>query len=617
MSSLAQDLLGDWELLYTSRRYAGVFRGTTPGRRSASGRGGSWSRAERLTRMVGSSNAMILKKIARGGTHSAKQLGDQLDYLFSKSSALFGNMVEHDPEGRALSAEERKAIATDWSDGWGRDAKNGQTTHLLLSFPADLKPQKALAIAEIWAAEMFQSGLHVPDEWAYVAALHTDRPNPHVHIVINNRGLMDGIWFYMARDHAFNLEVMKERAAEIAEEMGVTLDITSRIERGILTYGPSRPEIERAKREHRPVEERALEGKALDEALDEIAATRSTLKSLASLATLTSLEALAQKFTLAAEILARGGIITPERLEVDMELDTVETRGDLRAAFTAWHEDAGKKISALAPEDRREMRRELAEITGDILHDLGDAAGAELAAQPPRSTLYGTGLEREAEALREVGTPGNGDDTASAGTRREILAAAEGIGIGQAVMAERLAAPAANAWQEREWIRSDLLAVAGSRDLDLGQAEGREEAARLLDGLYEAAAQLLAPTHGTSHQPDDRLQRTLEAMAETHRQHGEVRFAHDDHAGRLAQDLKSRYGETVLERLVEGDDSALSPDFPATGRRRAVAEAILSAAETHESVGLSLREIRRAREQLHERDGPEHKTRRRDSDLEL
>jgi type IV secretion system T-DNA border endonuclease VirD2 len=609
-SGLAQDLLGEWELLHNRRRYAGVFRGTTPGQPGKSGRGGSWSRTERLTRMVGSTNSLILKKIARGGTHSAKQLGDQLDYLFSKSSALFGNMVDHDPEGRSLSAEERKAIAADWSDGWGRDAKNGQTTHLLLSFPADLKPQKALSIAEIWAAEMFQSGIHADDEWAYVAALHTDRPNPHVHIVVNNRGLMAGTWFYMARQHVFNLDRMKERAAEIAEEMGVTLDISSRIERGILTYGPSRAEIETAKREQRAVEERALEGKALEDALGEIAATQSTLRALASLATLTSLEALARKFTLAAEILARGGIITPERLEVDMELDTVRTRGDLRAAFTAWHEDAGKKISALAPQDRHEMRRELAQISGDILRDLGDAAGAELAVEPPRSALYGIGLDRD-DAAAGV----DGDGAGASGKRGQILETAEALGISRALMAERLGAPAANAWQEREWIRSDILAVAGARGLDLEDAGGRGATARLLDGFYEAAAQVLGQAVEASHELDDRLQRTLGIMAEAHRQHGKVSFAHDDHAGRLAEDLKARYGADVLGRIVEGDDSALSTDFPEAGQRRSVAQAILAAAESHETVGLSLREIKHAREQL--QDGPAHEIRRRDSDLEL
>src|SRR5690606_30713164 len=150
----------------------------------------------------------------------------------------------HDPNGRSLSKEERKEIVEMWSDGWTGAPKNGQTTHLLLSFPADLSPKKAKLIAEAWASEMFQSGAHADDEWAYVAALHTDRANPHVHIVVNNRGIENGTWFFMSKSHVFNLDMMKERIVEIGAEDGVHLDATSRLERGILSYGPSRAEIE-------------------------------------------------------------------------------------------------------------------------------------------------------------------------------------------------------------------------------------------------------------------------------------------------------------------------------------------------------------------------------------
>lgn len=69
-------------------------------------------------------------------------------------------------------------MVLDWEDAWSGEPKNGHTTHLLLSFPADLSPKKALRIAEDWAFEMFQSGTHVDDQWSYVAALHTDRDHP-------------------------------------------------------------------------------------------------------------------------------------------------------------------------------------------------------------------------------------------------------------------------------------------------------------------------------------------------------------------------------------------------------------------------------------------------------
>jgi type IV secretion system T-DNA border endonuclease VirD2 len=94
---------------------------------------------------------------------------------------------------------------------------------------------------------MFQSGEHQDDVWSYVGALHTDKAHPHVHTVVNNRGTVNDSWFFMAKEHAFNLEIMKERMVAIAAEEGVFLDATSRAERGLLTYGPSRAEIERAR----------------------------------------------------------------------------------------------------------------------------------------------------------------------------------------------------------------------------------------------------------------------------------------------------------------------------------------------------------------------------------
>lgn len=148
-------------------------------------------RAGQLWRFALGSNAAVLKKIGQGGTSSAKELNAQMDYLFSKSAALFGNAVAHDPSARGLAAEERREIADTWSQDWRGSPKNGHTTHLLLSFPSHVRPEKAKLIAEAWAFEMFQSGEHQAEEWAYVAALHTDRAHPHVHIVVNNRGLVN------------------------------------------------------------------------------------------------------------------------------------------------------------------------------------------------------------------------------------------------------------------------------------------------------------------------------------------------------------------------------------------------------------------------------------------
>ncbi|MTE01690.1 relaxase/mobilization nuclease domain-containing protein [Paracoccus sp. YIM 132242] len=618
MADLADDLIGEIRL---GRGGRGRFRNTSFGkaRRGAAGASLFSARARNLWRVGQASNAAVLKKINRGGTHTGAQLAAQLDYLFGKSAAVFGNAAELEWGARSLTDEQRKDMALDWEDAWSGEPKNGHTTHLLLSFPADLSPRKALRIAEDWAFEMFQSGTHVDDQWSYVAALHTDRDHPHVHIVLNNRGLHNDEWFYIARDNVFCLDMMKERLVGLASDMGVELDASSRLERGILTYGPTRAEIEGAAREKRRVHERKLHGKALEDGLAVVEQSAATLRMLASIASLSRLKDVALRMERAAEILKTGGILTPKSLEIaNMDLEKAETRKELDHVFTSWLDKAEQQISTLDPADRREMRQELSEITTDIMRDLGDARGAELVMRAPRSELYKTQVLDD--EIRRGKTVTALDEGEAHGVRSAVFEAAEAIGIERATMERRLEHPAANAWQEREWVKQDLHAVAQARGLDLDHEDQRHAAADLVDRFYATAAKTLNTAleidHSHSHE-NDRLTRTLESLAAVHREHGRVAFEHEDHAERFATDLKERYGEKVIEQIAAGDDRALALDFPEPSQRRDISKALVAAAESHESIGLSMRQAELAKERLHERDEPQHEMRRKDHDLEL
>ncbi|MFC3631062.1 relaxase/mobilization nuclease domain-containing protein [Paracoccus angustae] len=631
MASLADDLIGEIRLRRAGGRVARDSGfGKARGRRSGAGGSSFSARARNLWRVGQGSNAAVLKKIARGGTQTPGRLKAQLRYLFTKSEAVFGNTIGLDPDAEGLTADQRRAIALEWSDGWRGEPKNGHTTHLLLSFPYDLSPKKALRIAEAWAFEMFQSGTHMQDEWAYVAALHTDRSHPHVHIVVNNRGLEEGTWFFMAKDHAFNLAIMKERLVEIAGGMGVELDASSRLERGILTYGPSRAEIEGAAREHRPVRERALQGPALEEGLAVVTRSAATLRTLAGIASLARLEDVKMGMERAAAILEAGGIVSSKTLEGEMmdvqNTDSPRTRQDLDRVFSGWLDRVEGEIATLGPKDRRKMRHELAKVTTAILRDLGDARGAELVQEPPRSTLYRTELDGDAI------TRGSATRVLSGETTREIraavVAAAEAVGIERGAMERRLEHRAANAWQEREWVKADLKAVSAAQGLDLEDAKGRAQAADLLDRFHARATTILDGALGigaierTAHQQDDdRLVRTLETLATVHHRHGRVEFEREDHAERFATDLKERYGETIMAQIASGDDRALASDFPEPVQRREIARALVAAAESHESMGLSRRQAELARERLlareHSRETPQHELRRKDHDLDL
>ena len=118
-------------------------------------RGFSFStRASQLWRFSLGSSAAVLKKIGKGGTANAKELAAQMDYLFSKSASIFGNGVVLDADAKGLTKDEQNDIVGDWVEDWRGSPKNGHTTHLLMSFPSHVRPEKAKLIAEAWAFDV-------------------------------------------------------------------------------------------------------------------------------------------------------------------------------------------------------------------------------------------------------------------------------------------------------------------------------------------------------------------------------------------------------------------------------------------------------------------------------
>ncbi|WP_300043005.1 relaxase/mobilization nuclease domain-containing protein [uncultured Paracoccus sp.] len=568
-------------------------------------------RAAGLWRVAQGSNAVVLKKIHNGGTHTGKQLGNQLDYLFSKAAAVFGNMADLDPRARTLDGDQRKAVVDQWADEWTGDPKNGHTTHLLVSFPFDVSGDRARPVVEEWCMELFQSGLHSDgEEWAYVAALHTDRVNRHVHVVVNNRGLENGDWFFMAKDHVFNLDFMKERLVEIAGGHGLFLDKSSRLDRGVLTYGPSRAEIERAAREGRAPMENRRQGRALSDALDQIQRNIEVLRSLAVLASLISDDDLARKIEAAADLLEQGGIINHRNQEIVMDAETIRNRGDLANAFGTWLEESETDLSRLPVQEQRELREELYGIASEILRDLGDTRGAQLMHHAPRTPIYQAQMDEDritvGDKHKVIGPDGAKEMTA------QIGAAADMAGIDPAVILSRMETGAANAWQEREWIKADILAVADAKSIDLSSEDGRGRAADLVDSFYAAAARWISRAVPIEQEAtSDRLTRTLSAMAEAHAQHGKVAFQTDDHAARFGADFRDRYGENAMARMATGDTNALAVDFPDAGQRRAIARAVAAAGEAHQSVGLTLAQSRQISQKMSEQEAEAHHVSRR------
>jgi type IV secretion system T-DNA border endonuclease VirD2 len=550
------------------------------------------TRASQLWRFSLGSNAAVLKKIGKGGTANAKELAAQMDYLFSKSASIFGNGVVLEADAKGLTKDERNEIVGDWVEDWRGSPKNGHTTHLLMSFPSHVRPEKAKLIAEAWAFEMFQSGEHQDDVWSYAAALHTDKAHPHVHMVINNRGTVNDSWFFMAKEHAFNLEVMKERMVAIAAEEGVFLDATSRAERGLLTYGPSRAEIERARVEGRVPEERPREGKALDDALATMARTADAMRSLSHVAALTGLPEIGEKIAKAEEALRRGGVL----LSFPADVATAE-RADLDRHFSGWMAEAESKIRKMPVAERKDMRDELYGYAIDIAKGLGDARGAQLLQMLPQTKLYTTGLE--GDRLTQGKDSVDLQPGAAERLKNDIVGKAVALGLSGDRMTERLETGAANAWEERNWVRSDLLALSGRRRADLRSPDQGRKVVDDLEGFYEAAAKMI--DHARTHDvvPDnDRLLRALGSMGRILQADGKVEFRGDAHAERFAEELRQRYGKGVVAELASGRTEALAGDFEDADQRTWIARAVVSAAKAHVAFGLTLKEARHAEQLL-------------------
>jgi type IV secretion system T-DNA border endonuclease VirD2 len=411
-------------------------------------------------------------------------------------------------------------------------------------------------------------------------------------MVINNRGMVNDSWFFMAKEHAFNLEVMKERMVAIAAEEGVFLDATSRAERGLLTYGPSRAEIERARVEGRAPEERPREGKALEDALATMVRTADAMRSLRHVAALTGLPEIGEKIAKAEEALRRGGVLQP----FPGDVATAE-RADLDRHFSGWMAEAKGKIRKMPVAERKDMRDELYGYAIDIARGLGDARGAQLLQMLPQTKLYTTGLEgdrltqgREAVDLQ----PGVAERL-----KTEIVGKTVALGLSGDRMAERLATGAANAWEERDWVRSDLLALSGRRRVDLRNLEQSRKVVDELEGFYEAAAKLIvqAQTHERVTE-NDRLLRALGSMGRIMQADGKVEFRGDAHAERFADELRQRYGKGVVAELASGRTDRLAGDFEDADQRNWIARAVVSAAKSHVVFGLTLRESTRSEEYL-------------------
>lgn len=294
----------------------------------------------------------------------------------------------------------------------------------------------------------------------------------------------------------------------------------------------------------------------------------------------------------------------------------VDGLDQLRKRLDNLMEEAIETMRRLPPEREAGFRSEFNSLAARSLDILGDNQDAVLARREPACDLYRTRLAAEEKLVSGAAT--KLDDTEVRRLKEGVAREASAAGLDGVKVAERMGRGAANALEEREWIKADLAKVAETRGFDLARPEGRREAAGIVDRFYEKAGTMLAEVRGVRLESEpDLLRTTLQTMARMEGRQGGVRFESPEDARRLAEDMKVRYGETIVKDLARGKTDALARDFAGSEERAKIAQAVVSAAVKEEAFGLSSQEISAARERMSTRS--EHEVtrgRRTDRDLE-
>jgi len=298
-------------------------------------------------------------------------------------------------------------------------------------------------------------------------------------------------------------------------------------------------------------------------------------------------EALARHLSESPVLMAH---VEEERLRSDVTADPAR-------AISAWVSQTSAQIDRLPSDRQEELRSEMQGIAKEAAEAFGlerDQAGREA---PPRSTLYSTAISPTTLTVggeeTELQSGGAGNLQASLTLNARLA------GIDAETLGKRLETGAANAREEESWVKSDLSDVAKRHGYDLDNPQGRSAAAERLDRFYERAAGMIQSARGIdlSRAPDPMVE-ALDKMASLHAQQGSVAFRNESQARDFAEEMKERYGASVLKDIAAGRADALAKDVPDPSARQAMAAAVVSAAREHPSLGLSAHEVEAAERRM-------------------
>jgi hypothetical protein len=270
---------------------------------------------------------------------------------------------------------------------------------------------------------------------------------------------------------------------------------------------------------------------------------------------------------------------------------------DPARALSAWVAQSTAQIDRLPSDRQDDLRSEMQGIAKEAAAAFGlDREVAEPEA-PARSTIYSSAISTNAVTVR--GSETELQTESSSSLRDELRLRASLVGIDARKLEKRLETGATNAQEEVAWVKSDIAEVAKFRGYDLNSTQGRGAAAERLDRFYERAAELIQSARSIEvWRGPDLIVEALGKMAKVHAHQGSVSFRNEDQARDFAEEMKERYGATVLKDIAAGRTEALAKDLPDPATRAAMAVAVVSAAKEHPSLGLSAHEAEAAERKM-------------------
>ncbi|MFK7845965.1 MAG: relaxase/mobilization nuclease domain-containing protein [Rhodothermales bacterium] len=213
-----------------------------------SDRGGSPALRNVSFQVVRRGPQAMVKVIRKGGTTNARGMRDQMTYLEKDGDAKLERSERY--FGAELDDETQEKLIEAWGLAGESKTNSDKTTHFVVSFPSKTDHDAAYRAGRAWADEMFASGSY-GDVFDYYTAFHTDKAHPHIHIIVNRRGLENGDWLKVSRRSQFNYDEFRAVQVEVSLCEGIFLEASPRHARGISDRPIPDAEIRTAKRENR------------------------------------------------------------------------------------------------------------------------------------------------------------------------------------------------------------------------------------------------------------------------------------------------------------------------------------------------------------------------------